>query len=50
MAHIRQSRPESGLDFQVIQIFQVVASSLGSGQIILKLTCHLRGTNPSTLG
>ena len=33
MAHIRQSRPESGLGFQVnvLQLLQVVPSSLGSG-------------------
>jgi len=33
MAHVRQSGPESGLDFQikVLKTFQVVPSSLGSG-------------------
>ena len=33
MAHVRQSGPESGLDFQtkVVQSFQAVASTLGSG-------------------
>jgi hypothetical protein len=34
MAHIRQSRPDSGLGFQVkvLKIFQVVPSSLGSAK------------------
>ena len=49
MAHISQSRPDSGLGFQVkvLKPFQVVASSLGSG-----LGCELmqpgftRGTLP----
>ena len=33
MAYIRQSRPDSGLGFQVkvLEIFQVVSSSLGNG-------------------
>ena len=33
MAHIRQSRPDSGLGFQanVVKTFQAVPSSLGSG-------------------
>jgi len=33
MAHIRQSRPDSGLGFRskVLKIFKVVLSSLGSG-------------------
>ena len=35
MAHIRQSRPDSGLGFQVkvLKHFQVVLSSLGSGGV-----------------
>ena len=38
MAHIRQSRPHSGLGFkvEVLQIFRVFASSLGSGSPVLK--------------
>ena len=34
MAHVKQSRPDSGLGFQVnvIETFRVVPSSLGSGQ------------------
>jgi len=35
MAHIRHSRPDSGLDFQVLEPFQVVPSSLGSGPRVL---------------
>ena len=37
MAHIRQSRPDSGLGFhvKVLKIFQVVPSSLGSGLAVL---------------
>jgi len=37
MAHIRQSRPDSGLGFRVkvLKIFQVVPSSLGSGERFL---------------
>ena len=33
MAHIRQSRPDSGLGFQVevLKTFKIVSSSLGSG-------------------
>ena len=46
MAHIRQPRPNSGLDFQVraLEPFRVVASSLGRGpsevllQLLLKLS------------
>jgi len=39
MAHIRQSRPDSGLGFQVkvLKTFQVVPSSLESGVITLAL-------------
>ena len=43
MAHIRQSRPDSGLDFQVeiLKRIEVVPSSLGSGGL---LSLHQRDT------
>ena len=45
MAHIRQSRPDSGLGFQakVLEILFAVLSSLGSGvQILLLLLLDSR--------
>jgi len=43
MAHIRQSRPEYGLDFQVkvLRAFRVVPSSLGSEGSYLGLIVSL---------
>ena len=40
MAHIRQSRPDSGLGFQVdvLEPFHVVPSSLGSGETNVFIT------------
>jgi len=47
MAHIRQSRPDSGLGFQVkvLTTFQVDPSSRGSGMVRIRQLY----TNPSTL-
>ena len=43
MAHIRQSRPDSGLGFQVkaLEPFPVVPSSLGSGAWLYSLAVHI---------
>ena len=50
-AQIRQSAQDSGLVFEasVLETFQVVPSSIGSGRTIHKLTVWVSGTNPSTL-
>ena len=49
MAHMRQSRPDSGLGFhvKVLKVFNVIPSSLGSLEVFrfAKVNSH---TNPST--
>jgi len=44
MAHIRQSRPDSVLDIQVkvLKTFEVVPSSLGSGEPRFKIDAKFR--------
>ena len=51
MAHIRRSRPDYGLGFQVkvLKIFQVVPSSIGNGPVVRLLTCGEAGSSSSLL-